>query len=166
MSRTRTAVLVAVPLVAAAVALTLYAGPYWVGEIRHGVEERRWPEQRARIEAALGAVTLPEGYEPIDCADGFGAQAGARCWRTRTLPVDAADDLAIALTAVDVVLEESVTGVGPEMDGTAASASALGWLEGRTVQLTVTRELDRANLPATPFADTAVVELTADLAAP
>lgn len=164
MSRARTAVLVAVPLAASAVGLTLYAGPYWVDVARHRLDEQRWPEQRARIEAALDAVVLPEGYEPIDCADGFGAREAARCWRTAALPADAAADLAPALTAVGVeVLDD---GVGPDMRGAPATASAIGLLEGRSVLLSVTRELDRANLPETPFADTAVAELTADLAAP
>lgn len=164
MSRARTAVLVAVPLAAGAVALTLYAGPYWVDVVEQRVDEQRWPEQRTRIEAALDAVVLPEGYEPIDCADGSGAREGARCWRTAALPADAAVDLGPALTAVGVeVLDE---GVGPDLRGAPASASAIGMLEGRTVLLSVTRELDRANLPETPFADTAVAELVADLVEP
>jgi hypothetical protein len=163
-SRARTAVLVALPLAAGAVALTLYAGPYWVDVVRHRVDEQRWPEQRARIEAAVDAVVLPEGYEPIDCADGFGASEGTRCWRTAALPADAAVDLAPALLAVGVdVLDE---GVGPDLRGAPTTAFATGMLEGRSVFLSVTRELDRANLPETPFADTAVAELTADLTAP
>lgn len=163
-SRTRTAALVAVPLAAAAVGLTLYAGPYWVGEVRHRVDEQRWPDQRARIEAALDAVDLPAGYEPIDCAEAFGAPEGTRCWRVTALPVHAAPDLAPSLAAAGV----EVTGedLGPEMHGTPASAAASGRLEGRVVRLSVTRELDRGRLPATPFADTSVAELTADLAAP
>ncbi|GIG36991.1 hypothetical protein [Cellulomonas pakistanensis] len=167
MSRARTAALLAVPLAAAAVALTLYAGPYWVGEVRHRVDEQRWPEQRARIEAALAAVELPAGYAPLDCADSpFGAPESGRCWRTTTLPADAAGDLAPALTAVGVEIEESLTGIGPVLHGTPASAAAVGTLEGRSVHLSVTREVDRTRLPATPFGDTAVVELTADLGAP
>lgn len=77
---------------------------------------------------------------------------------------DAAVDLAPALLAVGVdVLDE---GVGPDLRGAPTTAFAVGTFEGRSVFLSVTRELDRANLPETPFADTAVAELTADLGAP
>lgn len=169
MSRTRTAVLIALPLTAAAVALTLWAGPYWVDAARQVVAEQRWPAQRAAIEEAAAAVRLPDVYEPVPCPtpDLGGIQ---RCWRVATTAAEALPDLEAALEAVGVAdLLSSVQ----RLDGVGAvGAHAFGVVEGRAVQLMADRELrDPAERPdgtdrSQWFSEGLFVRLLADTTAP
>jgi hypothetical protein len=162
--RTRTAVLVAVPLAAAAVGLTLYAGPYWVDVARHRLEEQRWPAQRARIEAAVAGVALPAGYVEEPC--GGAPDPDARCWHVDARPEDVPEDLAAALRAAGV--EGVATELAP-VEGASTVALARGTVDGRVVGLFATREPDEAATRASGdlvLRPGTVVRSTADLVAP
>jgi hypothetical protein len=164
-SRPRTAVLVALPLAVLAVALTLWAGPYWLGVAQHAVAEARWPEQRTALEAAVDAVALPDRFAAAPC-DGPGSGAGStdRCWQVEAAPEDLADDLAAALTAAGVDDVQVSTSSAGRYGITGAHA--VGVVADRVVQILAFRELDESPLRTTPFTSTVEVRLTADLTAP
>lgn len=164
-SRLRAAGLAAAPLGALALAVAFWAAPHWSGVAQHAVATSHWPEQRAQIEAAVAAVDLPAPFTAVPCGGlGLGADGADRCWRTAALPADIAADLDAALAAAGVDRVE--TSASESSRYGVLGTSAAGVVADRVVQIGATRELDEANLPETPFADTVVVHLTADLAAP
>jgi hypothetical protein len=165
MRRTRTAVLIALPLTALAIGCTVFAGPYWLGVARQALAEQRWPDQRARIEAVVAAVDLPDRFAPVPCDGlGLGADGADRCWRVEALPADVADDLTAALEAAGA--DRVAASTSSRSRYGVVAADALGFVADRVVLVAAVRELDRDRLPESPFADTSVVHLTADLAAP
>ncbi|WP_213283371.1 hypothetical protein [Cellulomonas hominis] len=161
MARVRTALVVAVPLAAAAVAVTLWAAPYWLDVARHAVAEQRWPDERGRIEAAVAAVALPDGFAPVPCADAARTDVD-RCWRTAGTPEDSAEALVGALA------EAGVTGVAvaaPPEGGDLAMVQ--GVVAGRQVWAVAAREVDPdATRVEDMFLGTVLVKVTADLDAP
>jgi hypothetical protein len=160
-ARARTALAVAVPLAVAAVAVTLWAAPYGLEVARHEVQERRWPEDRARIEAALAAVELPEAFAPVACSDAARTDAD-RCWRTPVSPREAADLLAGALASAGV---EDAEPAAPPPGGDMTTV--IGSVAGRQVWAVAGREVDPAATRVEDmFTGTVLVRLSADLDAP
>lgn len=161
-SRTGPALLVAVPLAAAAVALTVWAGPYWFGEARRVVDQHRWPGLRAEVDAAVDAVTLPEGYVPVACPLPDRDDERQRCWRVERLP-DVLPDLEDALAAAGATPVDAWTDV---LDAEPVAAVAVGTVAGRVLVLVANRELRDQPLAGDMFTGGSSVRLTADVEAP
>lgn len=166
MRRTRSALLVALPLGALAIGCTLWAGPYWLGVAQQAVAQQRfWPEQRAQIEAAVAAVDLPDRFTAVPCAGpGAGADTADRCWRVEASPEDVAADLTAALEAAGV--EQVGTSTPALARHGVVGAHAVGSVADRVVQILAFRELDQSPLREHLFTGTVEVRLTADLTSP
>jgi hypothetical protein len=160
-------VLVALPLAVAAVGVTLWAGPYWLGVARQAAAEHRWPEERAVVEAAVAALQLPAGYATVPCPEP--SDDDARCWRVAAEPDRVQVDLEAALTAVGA---QEVTALVSELPRYGpVGATVHGSVAGRVLVLLGDRELLPREPgdpipPGGPFADTVLVRLSADLAPP
>ncbi len=162
----RTGAVVAGALIALASA---FAGVYGYGVAReawtHVRAERAWPDQRARLEAAVAAVELPDGYRRVDCA--ADAVVEQRCWRVDALPDDVLPDQLATLDGV------GDTGAVGDCDGTPTwrgrpvGCAVSTILAGRLLGATAFRDVDPdASHPDDVVLDSTLVGLGADLTPP